>query len=362
MLQTILFGYQIVAFLCLGLGMYLAVLVLISDPKKTLNRLFLFLVLTSATYTTVPYFANLPEFSHYSLWIIRLAYGMAPFAGLFGYFFAINLPGKEKIKHRYRFLSILAVSIALFSFFVGLSPFFIKNLEITEWGVSPVFGEINIKLLYFFSVFFFALVVALVSIRNYIAASKEEKSRYLYFLIGFILCFPLISGIFLVILPMLGYYPSAQWYLPGISGAIFLYIFTAIAIIKKEAFGVRIILPQILAGLTNIFILILFLIEKSLFVKSVTAIIFILALFINALLIISVQNEIKEKEKSKKLSDELANLNRVLEERVKERTKEVQQKAAELEKFYRLTVGRELRMVELKKKIRELEEKMKREE
>jgi methyl-accepting chemotaxis protein len=46
-----------------------------------------------------------------------------------------------------------------------------------------------------------------------------------------------------------------------------------------------------------------------------------------------------------------------LEKTVEKRTNELQSKMAELEKFNKLAVGRELRMVELKKKIAELEKK-----
>jgi len=38
---------------------------------------------------------------------------------------------------------------------------------------------------------------------------------------------------------------------------------------------------------------------------------------------------------------------------------ELSQRKEELEKFYRLTVGRELKMMELKQKVKELEEKLK---
>ena len=64
----------------------------------------------------------------------------------------------------------------------------------------------------------------------------------------------------------------------------------------------------------------------------------------------SVKKEIKAKE--------------VLEQRVKERTKELEriktiseERTMELEKWYKLTIGRELKMTELKEKIEELGKK-----
>ena len=48
-----------------------------------------------------------------------------------------------------------------------------------------------------------------------------------------------------------------------------------------------------------------------------------------------------------------------LEQRVQERTKELQEKVEELERIHKLTVGRELKMIELKKEIKELQEILK---
>jgi len=56
---------------------------------------------------------------------------------------------------------------------------------------------------------------------------------------------------------------------------------------------------------------------------------------------------------------ELKELAESLEEKVKERTRELEKRIAELEKFHKITVGRELKMIELKKKIKELEEELK---
>lgn len=61
--------------------------------------------------------------------------------------------------------------------------------------------------------------------------------------------------------------------------------------------------------------------------------------------------EIRVEAKTKALKD----LTQGLDREVKERTKELQKKINELEKFQKITVGRELRMAELKKKIRELQ-------
>lgn len=53
-------------------------------------------------------------------------------------------------------------------------------------------------------------------------------------------------------------------------------------------------------------------------------------------------------------TEELKKLTESLEVKIKERTKELQKRLNELERFQRLTIGRELRMIGLKKEIKEL--------
>ena len=130
-------------------------------------------------------------------------------------------------------------------------------------------------------------------------------------------------------------------------------IFTALAITRYHLFGIRVILTELLVGVMGIILLFLpFVIETTLPMRALMIGVFLLFCFFGYLLIRYTYREIRQKE--------------ILEQKVKERTKELQtayeeikKRKEDLEKFYKLTVGRELRMIELKKKIKELEERVK---
>jgi len=60
--------------------------------------------------------------------------------------------------------------------------------------------------------------------------------------------------------------------------------------------------------------------------------------------------------KVKTRTEELEELTQSLDNQVKERTKELQEKVEQLERFQKLVVGRELKMIELKKEIKKLKD------
>jgi nitrate/nitrite-specific signal transduction histidine kinase len=59
---------------------------------------------------------------------------------------------------------------------------------------------------------------------------------------------------------------------------------------------------------------------------------------------------------------ELEELTENLEDKVKERTKELEERIKELERFHKITVGREMKMIELKEELKKLKTKKKKNE
>jgi len=126
--------------------------------------------------------------------------------------------------------------------------------------------------------------------------------------------------------------------------------FLAYLIIRYKAFDIKILGSQVL-----VISIIALIGSQFFFVENITNVVLIMATLISSAvfglwLVGSVKKEVKSKE--------------TLEKNVLDRTKELEQskkiseeRAAELEKWYKLTIGRELKMAELKKQVEELEDK-----
>jgi C4-dicarboxylate-specific signal transduction histidine kinase len=81
----------------------------------------------------------------------------------------------------------------------------------------------------------------------------------------------------------------------------------------------------------------------------------------NELRILEEEKQAAERAKEVAEAEKIHILSRTkkeLEKKVKERTKELQERIDELEKFHKLTVGRELKMVELKEEVERLNKEL----
>ena len=138
---------------------------------------------------------------------------------------------------------------------------------------------------------------------------------------------------------------------------VFIFIFTALAILKYRLFEGRIILTELLVVIIAGISLAEALIFKDLWSRVLGLSVFGLFCLIGYLLTRSMHKEINAKESlEQKVNERTLELKQSNDKLVKA-FDELKEKQQELEKWYKLTIGREVRMAELKDKIKEMEEK-----
>jgi len=169
---------------------------------------------------------------------------------------------------------------------------------------------------------------------------------------------------------------------------------TVYAIVKEGIFGIKIIFSEIFIGFIGLIIFIQFLVVPTLAAKALTFFLFVLLSVFSHRLIKVTYSEIEKREESEKLTKQLSELNAQLEKKVeertstleeeraslevrirartreleelteglerkiKERTSELQERVNEMEGFHKVTVGRELKMIELKEEIERLKKEL----
>ena len=199
-------------------------------------------------------------------------------------------------------------------------------------------------------------------LKEYFKTTEFKKLQLKYFILGISIYAGggiVLAGIVPFFYPRFYYIEiSAILTVPGVGLITY-------AIFKRHLFAVKVILTEILVVAIALIFFIQTILSQSFLEAFFNSFIFVVFLFIGYLLVKSTRKEIERKEEAEKLSEELKQLNKSLEDKVTERTKELQKSYEEikkrkdkLEKFYNLTVGRELKMVELKKEIEQLKNKI----
>lgn len=240
--------HQALALLTIIIGFGFGFWVYLSDRKSKINQLFLLLTLSIFLWVPLPFFFNLSVFSGIALLLVRWGYAAVSLFMIAFYFFALYFPRKSEKRH---LLDVIILSLGLFIFILSFTPFLIKNIEFTDLGVNPIFGEG--KIFYFISLFIMSALYLFIIFKKYFILIPHEKLRAQYFLLG-LSFFVAINLFFNVILPILGQ-PVAKFYYFGNYSAVFLLGLTAFAIVKQELFGMKVILTQFLVGVIAIFLL-----------------------------------------------------------------------------------------------------------
>ncbi|MDO8663269.1 MAG: HAMP domain-containing sensor histidine kinase [Candidatus Wildermuthbacteria bacterium] len=286
----------IIVILGLGIGFW----TYLSNRKNKLNQVFFIFSIFLVLWTSYPFFFNLPGISHrLSLLLVRLAYGTVALFFIPFYFF-IKLLIQEYKKYWFldRFIIFAGTALFAFSTFTNLH---IVNIKIEEWGVSPIFGVGKIVYFGIISSLIFPIVWLLLT--NYFNLSPKERLKTQYILIGLFL-FILLNSIFNIFFPL--WKDSLKYYPLGNYSAIFLIGFTAFAIVKRNLFGMRVVLTGLLVGSIAISLLLdIFVFTPQLLIQLFKGLILIIFLYFGYLLIKNIIGEIKRREELERITGEL---------------------------------------------------------
>lgn len=286
--------------------------VLLANRKDKKNIYFFWfsivlgIMVSSAYFSAFPVPDNIPL----ALFISKITYASASLMLLFLYLFSLYFP--SSIKRNKYFTKAVVIVNSLITFITLTTGYIANGAKLQQWGFDVVYGP-----LYFgFFVPYGIVVLCLILInfiRQYKQSSKTKKTQLQYLLIGFGL-FVLFEVIFNLILPVTTGHQA--FYNLGNGSAIFVAIFTSIAIVRQKLFGIKVVITELFVGLLGILLLVWSLLAQNLWWKLSGFIIFILFCFFGYFLIKSVLNEIKSKDREikrrreiEKLLDEISHKN-----------------------------------------------------
>ena len=278
------------------IGSWLFFWVYFADRKKRVNQLFSLMTIFILLWIDFGYFSNLINSHSLALLLARLRFIAVSFFFITVYFFSIYFPKKGK---KYPILNkIILIIGGTLVLALAFTDLIVKNIEFKEWGTEIIFGK---GLLTFYGILIVLtfLVIDLL-FKKYFELSKEEKIKTQYFLIG-VLIFAFVNFIFNIISPV--FYKTYRYYQIGDYSTIFPLLFTAYAIVKRQLFGIKVILTSVYVVAIAILLLINALVSKTAFDFFWKGAIFVLFLFFGQMLIKSVIEEVKRREEIEKISE-----------------------------------------------------------
>ncbi len=323
-----------------SLSLWLGFRILFSNRNRS-GVYFLLSSLSITGWITAGYLCNFVSNLEISFFFCKLNILFVGFFFIFVYLFTLYFP---KVKKQNIFLKyFLILTATLFSSVIFLTNIGIIGVKKGSWGNYPLISDF-VNYFYGFLILY-TLMIFYNLFSDFKKLSKKERIKLFYFIVGVFL-FSLFNLIFNVALPL--FRRTFKYYQLGDYSAIFLLLMVSIGMVRGKLFGVRVLLVELFIVLLGAMVFSQIFIFHQGWEIIWDVLLFLMFVILGIILLNSISREKQQKE-------ELEKLNKELDKRVKERTKELEEKIEELNKFYRLTIGREMKMIELKEKIEEME-------
>ncbi len=289
-----------------------------------------------------------------NVFFLKSTYGLGALASCISVFWILEISGKKITRTKFAIFSSVSLFFIIGSYFLlkipNLLPEELDKLYAIGTEIKNNTLFFNLYSLYFASIVFY-LIFTLTT--GYLKAKDTKKKQIGYVLIGVVInSLSILAGSF--ILPLFGK-PQFSWLLDSPSSLIFVF-FSALAIGRYHLFEIKVILTEILVVAMGVVLFLLPFTMAKLQLTILTSALFIFFCFIGYLLIKSGHREIKQKEILEQTVKERTRDLKIAKNLAEQKTVEVMTRKEKLEKFYKLTIGRELKMIDLKKQIKELEQ------
>jgi len=293
--MDILLFNQIIIYLINIVGIWIAFWVWFANRVAKVNKMFFLMTIFILLWIDSSYLSSLSNQIHLALFWVKVVFGAVSMFLVSAYFFVVYFPREEK---RYPILDKVALGIGVILGFISiLTDLIVKNVEFKEWGVDLVFGVAWNS--FYIIVAFFAFLVLGLLFKKYFKLPFQEKLKIQYFLVGFLI-FSLMNLVFNVVFPL--WRGSIRYNQFGSYSAILLLIFTAYAILKRELFGIKVVLTSLLIGAIGIVLALQILIAPNTLWRIIDTIIFLLFCLFGYYLLRAVQQEEKRREEAEMLA------------------------------------------------------------
>ena len=276
-------------------GSWLAIWIYLANRKVKVNQLFSLMTVFVLLWIAFGFLFFSTNQTGLALFWVRLNFGAVSIFFITAYFFSLYFPQEGK---RTPILDKIVVFLGMLFFFLSVfTDLIIKDIEIKEWGNDVVMGKAGN--IFYTVVIFLTFLILFNLFKKYFRLSKEDKLKAQYFLVG-VFIVALMNIVFNIAFPI--FRETIKYYPFGDYSAIFFLGFTAYAIVKRELFGIRIVLTTFLVGLIAVLMFLdTVVLTHGLSLQIIKGITLAIFLYFGYLLIKSVLLEIQRRQEIEKI-------------------------------------------------------------